>query len=130
MLNKIIFKEINNYPGYLISNNGLIYSTYTNKFLKIYPHQKINGYLKVGLFKNNKRYTLKVHRLVAEAFIPNTYNLETVNHKDKNRFNNNFKNLEWMTRRENLRYSHLGKPLSEEHKKALRKPKSKRDYNG
>lgn len=56
------------------------------------------------LYKNNTQRNFMVHRLVAEAFIPNPKHLETVNHKDENPFNNNVDNLEWMTNRENLLY--------------------------
>lgn len=56
------------------------------------------------LNKNNTQRNFMVHRLVAEAFIPNPKHLETVNHKDENPFNNNVDNLEWMTNRENLLY--------------------------
>lgn len=53
------------------------------------------GYLYVTLFKNNKGKTCRIHRLVAEAFIPNPENLPTVNHKDQNKSNNCVDNLEW-----------------------------------
>lgn len=56
------------------------------------------------LTKNHTTRNFMVHRLVAEAFIPNPKHLETVNHKDENPFNNNVNNLEWMTNRENLIY--------------------------
>lgn len=55
------------------------------------------GYCFVGLSKNNITTTFAVHRLVAQAFIPNPGNLPCVNHKDENKFNNNVNNLEWCT---------------------------------
>ena len=48
---------------------------------------------------------MKVHRLAAEAFLPNPQNLETVNHKDENKLNNDVSNLEWMNRTDNVAYS-------------------------
>lgn len=59
------------------------------------------GYLYVTFEVNGKRSRFYVHRLVADHFIPNPNNLETVNHKDKNRKNNHVDNLEWMSYSEN-----------------------------
>ena len=64
-----------------------------------------DGYLNVGLSKNNVTKTKTVHRVVAEAFIPNPNNLEMINHKDEDRTNNNVENLEWCTRAYNQVYS-------------------------
>ena len=63
------------------------------------------GYKSVILCKNGKVKSFKVHRLVAEAFIPNPEGKPEVNHKDYNRSNNTDSNLEWMTRAENFNYS-------------------------
>ena len=62
------------------------------------------GYLLVTLCKNGKGKTFTVHRLVAEAFLPNTDNLPEVNHKDENKLNNNVDNLEWCNRKFNINY--------------------------
>lgn len=72
------------------------------KILK--PGTTKDGYLKVCLCKNGKKKNFRVHRLVAEAFIPNPYNLPEVNHKDENKLNNNAENLEWCDRLYNVRY--------------------------
>lgn len=63
-----------------------------------------NGYVQVCIWYNNRRHTYNVHRLVAEAFIPNPDSLPEVNHKDENRANCNFDNLEWCTRKYNANY--------------------------
>lgn len=64
-----------------------------------------SGYLKVHLFDNESREkTLKVHRLVAKAFISNPEDKSDVNHKDEIKTNNCVENLEWMTHKENLNY--------------------------
>ena len=60
-----------------------------------------NGYVNIGLNRDNKSIGKLVHRLVANAFIPNKYNLPQVNHIDHNRENNNVSNLEWCTAKEN-----------------------------
>ena len=63
-----------------------------------------SGYFYVRLQKEGDRRTLKVHRLVAEAFVPNPDNLPQVNHKDENKQNNLPSNLEWCTQQYNMTY--------------------------
>ena len=70
------------------------------------------GYLRITLNKNGKYKTFAVHRLVAEAFIPNPNNLPCVNHKDENQFNNDFRNLEWCTYKYNSNYGTIKQRLS------------------
>ena len=72
------------------------------KILK--PFTTKNGYLQVCLWKNGKVKTFYVHRLVAEAFLPNPNNLTEVNHKDENKLNNNAENLEWCDREYNCNF--------------------------
>ena len=64
-----------------------------------------DGYLKVVLRKDNKSFTRKVHRLVAETFIPNPLNLPYVNHKNGLKYDNNVDNLEWSTAKENVNHA-------------------------
>ncbi len=62
------------------------------------------GYKYIVLRDNNKmKQTLRIHRLVASAFIPNPENLPIINHKDLNKSNNNVENLEWCTQLHNIR---------------------------
>ena len=70
------------------------------------PFLTNKGYKRVGLRRCGKRSKYFVHRLVAEAFVSNTNELETVNHIDEDKTNNNASNLEWMTRGDNVRYYH------------------------
>ena len=64
------------------------------------------GYLGVRIYKNLKGKTFKIHRLVAQAFIPNPNNLLQVNHIDGDKENNRVDNLEWCTCEENMKHSY------------------------
>lgn len=76
-------------------------SQHPNGAKMFYEEKEVKGYIDkegyriVYLQTSNKKITKKVHRLVAEAFIPNPNNLSQVNHKDENRLNNSVQNLEW-----------------------------------
>jgi hypothetical protein len=87
------YEPLKNYQNYLIDRNGNIYSVQTNKLLK--PQLNIHGYYQLGLSNENRVITIRIHRLVAEQFIPNPRTYRVVNHKDGNRQNNNVDNLEW-----------------------------------
>ena len=100
---KEIWKDINGYEGlYQVSNLGRVKRITTGRVLK--PLNHANGYLMVKLSKNSIVYTKTVHRLVAEAFIPNPEHKSEINHIDENKTNNNVSNLEWMTRKENINH--------------------------
>lgn len=92
-----IYKPIDGFDKYFVSNMGNIKSIKTNRILKI---QKSSGYSTVGLNNINKRYCFLVHRLVAKAFIPNPENKLTVNHINHDTFDNRVENLEWNTQKE------------------------------
>lgn len=97
-----MYKPYYENPNYLIFDDGRIYSKYRKKFLKIFISE--DGYCKVHLRINGKPKQYRVHRLVAITFIPNPDNLETVNHKDENKQNNDISNLEWMSKQDNINY--------------------------
>ena len=101
-----IWKDIDGFDGdYQVSSYGRIKSLKKNveKILKTHTNKK-TGYAYVGLCKDGKVFTNTVHRIVAEAFIPNPDNLPCVNHKDEDKLNNNVDNLEWCTYEYNLNY--------------------------
>ena len=114
------WRDIKGYEGkYKISNLGRVKSlkdskgNYREKILK---HRNNCGYLYVDLYKNSRGKTYQVHRLVAEAFIPNPNNLPCVNHKDENPSNNCVENLEWCTTKYNANYGTRNKRVSEKMK--------------
>lgn len=92
------WKSVDGYENYEVSSFGNVKNKKTNRILKAYNR---GGYYCVGLSKNSNLLTFNIHRLVAKAFIENTYNKAHVNHKDKNGLNNNLSNLEWNTPKEN-----------------------------
>lgn len=112
------FRDIKGFEGlYQVSNYGRVKSLYGYNGQKHYARIKIlkalnNGkdYLSVSLIKNKKLSYSKIHRLVAQAFIPNDKNYSCINHKDYNRGNNRVENLEWCTLQYNNEYSH-NKPI-------------------
>lgn len=96
-----MWKTIEQYPNYLINENGEIFSTHSNKRLR--PSIS-GGYLHVTLIKDGERSYPNIHRLVAMAFVENPQGLPCVNHKDENKLNNNASNLEWCTYQYNNTY--------------------------
>ena len=98
------WKKIDNYDNYMISNLGNIKNIKRNKLLS--PSKNTWGYLGVMLHKNGNVKRYQIHRLVANAFIPNIENKKEVNHKDGNKLNNHVDNLEWVTRSENILHSY------------------------
>lgn len=97
------WKEIEGTNGlYLISDDGKVFSVRTNK-LKKFTKAK-TGYCRVEICIDGKSYKELVHRLVAQAFIPNPNNYPIINHKDENPENNRVENLEWCTYEYNSNY--------------------------
>lgn len=106
---------IRGYEGlYDISNKGRVRSLdrtvkcqggdyhVTGRILKL--HKKPSGYMFVTLAKNGRAKRYYLHRLIAEAFIPNPLRLKQINHKDENKTNNALSNLEWCTASYNINY--------------------------
>ena len=101
---------------YKVSNLGNVKRIGSSKCLKPgYNH----GYLQVILCKNGNTKKMFVHRLVATAFIPNPNNLSDVNHKNEIKTDNALTNLEWMTHKDNVRYSRSKKVICLETKQVF-----------
>lgn len=101
-----IWKDVVGYEGsYQISNLGRLKSTFNGRGTRLLRNQITNsGYYSHLLYKDSKCKIKLIHRLVAEAFIPNPLNLPEVNHKDENKLNNNVDNLEWCDHTYNVNY--------------------------
>ncbi|UUV46403.1 HNH endonuclease [Bacillus phage vB_BanS-Thrax3] len=89
--------------NYEISNLGRLKSLTRNTIMKCQVSDR--GYLKVKLYYQGKTKTCRIHRLVALAFVNNPDKKPEVNHKDGNKLNNRFDNLEWSTRMDNIKHS-------------------------
>jgi len=125
MKKQVMEDNINGFPGYHITREGLLYSRYNKvgKLTKVYhknkPYTRSNGYQQIVL-KIRKLGLVRrayIHRLVAEAYIPNPLNKPCVCHRDNNPLNNHYKNLYWGTYSENMqqcirdgRFSHNSTP--------------------
>lgn len=115
-----IWKDIEGYEGlYQVSNLGRVKSLNyrrTGKEVILSLHTDKDGYKQISLHKNGKINTYQVHRLVAEAFIPNPDNLPQVNHKIddfEHKSDNRVENLEWCTAEYNTNYGNRNKRASE-----------------
>lgn len=101
------------YENYMVSDDGLIFSKYTNKPLK--PQKQRGGYYKISLYKDRKPVNAQYHRVVCCTFHGYCPDL-VVNHKDGDKLNNHPNNLEWVTQSENRLHAHrvLGKQNGED----------------
>jgi hypothetical protein len=102
-----IWREIDDYDYYSVSNFGRIKNNKTRRILK--QGKDAYGYYKVNLSKDGVIKRIFVHRLLANAFIFNPENKSCVDHIDNNRSNNKINNLRWATKRENNQNAQLSK---------------------
>lgn len=104
-------RDIKGYEGlYAITSCGRVWSYRRKKFLK--PRVGNHGYEYINLHFKGTQETVLIHRLVAEAYIPNPDNLPQVNHKDEVKTHNWINNLEWCDRKYNMNYGTRNKRAS------------------
>lgn len=97
-------KKYNENENYLIFDDGNVFSLKINKFLKL--SESNCGYLFFCDYKNGRKKTTYVHRVVAAAFLANQQNFKTVNHIDGDKKNNMVSNLEWCSLSENIKHAY------------------------
>ena len=113
-------KEHPTYKGYFVTEDGRVFSRRKkvgigkweidqNQEYELKRHIDRQGYLVVSVYIDKKQYYKKVHRLVAETYLPNPNNLPMINHKDKTKDNNHISNLEWCDVQYNNEYSRAKK---------------------
>lgn len=92
---------------YFVSSCGIIFSTLNGFMTPMKPQISTNGYpyIKIPYGADKKRRNVSIHRLVANHFIANFSDLPQVNHRDGNKKNNDFTNLEWVSASENLMHA-------------------------
>ena len=129
-----MIKQIEGYPNYYVSDQGEVFRNWhgTFKKLKLYEARNRGGYL-IAVLSKGKGRGFTVHRLVAQAFIPNPENKPLVDHINGNKQDNRVENLRWATHSENTQYFYneqkpngLYNPLSDEEKTKYRE--YKKDY--
>lgn len=101
-----IWKDIKDFIGlYQVSNFGRVKSLKWGKERILKPRKLKCGYFAVILYKDGVTKSYFIHRLVAQAFLPNPNNLPQVNHKNENKTDNRVENLEWCDQKYNCQYS-------------------------
>lgn len=95
-----MYKNIINHEGYYIYENGDVFSSISNRFLKKYLDK--NGYYRIGIRNGKKVKGYFIHRLIAIHFIDNPENKPQINHKNGIKSDNRIENLEWVTASENI----------------------------
>lgn len=100
------WRVIKGFENYSISNDGIVWNNKRNTLKAQRTGSK--GYNITTIYNNAKPTTIAIHRLVADAFVSNSdpINKTDVNHKDGNKLNNSFENLEWVSKSENMLHAY------------------------
>ena len=97
------WSKIKGFDNYSVSTSGEIRNDNTGKIKA--PKKSTNGYYAVDLYNSGIRTTCRVHRIVGETYVDNPDMKPQLNHKDGDKFNNDYTNLEWVTAKENMRHA-------------------------
>lgn len=100
------WKRIKKYPNFFISSKGRLWNTSSHNIWC--ENLDKDGYYRKTFGSGKDQENIRIHKLVATHFIPNPLNLETIDHIDGNKTNNDITNLQWMSRGDNVRKSFLG----------------------
>ena len=121
-----VWKEVLGFDVlYEVSNMGRVRTRYdsklgyTREFHFVQPRNNEKGYMAFNWRQNKKQRTVYLHRLVAEAFIPNPLKLAEINHKDENKANNVVDNLEWCSHVYNCNYGTRNERSSQKNRKRV-----------
>jgi len=106
--------EINNYPNYLIYDDGRVYSKKRKTFLK--SQDNTRGYLYVRLSHKSKIKSHYIHRLVAKHYLDNPENKYSVDHINRDKTDNRIENLRWATRIEQMKNQGIREDNTSGHK--------------
>lgn len=100
------WRQIEGFEDYMVSDQGRVWTHKRNRILGVGRNNC--GYLHVQLWKNGKEFTKRIHRIVAEHFIPNPKGLPEVHHIDEDKTNNAVSNLQWVSSAFNTEFSKAG----------------------
>lgn len=104
-LDRVRVEKVFGFEDYYVTEYGDVYSTKRNKIKKLKSSPNNSGYLGVSLYKNDVCHPTAIHRIVATTFISNKELDKSVNHKDGNKLNNHFSNLEFMSCQDNITHA-------------------------
>lgn len=110
-----IFLTIRNFSDYKVSNFGRVYNKKTNRYLSGRPNTQ--GYYQVRLSNNDGYKDVLIHRLVGDYFVPNLFMGTQINHKDQDKSNNRWCNLEYCDPKDNINYGDRTIRAVESHKR-------------
>lgn len=98
-------KQIKGFEDYYVDTDGRVFRNWHGNFKELKGRDNTYGYLRIGLWKNNKQKWMYIHRLVATAFLSNPENYPQVNHLNGIKTDNRLENLEWCSSSQNMQHA-------------------------